>query len=309
MMKTIDESYKELLKTILEKGVKKSDRTGTGTISMFGYQMSHNMQDGFPILTTKKVHWKSVVTELLWFLRGDTDVKFLVDNNCNIWNGDLCKKYNTLNAILRQGSDVTNEEFTKMLKDPEKYEELKKRGFTDLGPIYGKQWSNQFDAIINELTKNPDSRRLLIDSWTYSELGTMVLPPCHYAFQLWSKLNDNGQRELSLMFNMRSWDVFLGGPFNLASYGLLLSILCEMLDMVPGQLIVNSADTHLYLNHLDAVNEFLSTSHNSQYPNVKFNKSLKGYNSIIELANNLEPDDIVLEGYNPVKTIKAPLSN
>lgn len=308
-MKTIDESYKELLKTILEKGVKKSDRTGTGTISMFGYQMSHNMQDGFPILTTKKVHWKSVVTELLWFLRGDTDVKFLVDNNCNIWNGDLCKKYNTLNAILRQGSDVTNEEFTKMLKDPEKYEELKKRGFTDLGPIYGKQWSNQFDAIINELTKNPDSRRLLIDSWTYSELGTMVLPPCHYAFQLWSKLNDNGQRELSLMFNMRSWDVFLGGPFNLASYGLLLSILCEMLDMVPGQLIVNSADTHLYLNHLDAVNEFLSTSHNSQYPNVKFNKSLKGYNSIIELANNLEPDDIVLEGYNPVKTIKAPLSN
>jgi len=308
-MKTIDESYKELLKTILEKGVKKSDRTGTGTISMFGYQMSHNMQDGFPILTTKKVHWKSVVTELLWFLRGDTDVKFLVDNNCNIWNGDLCKKYNTLNAILRQGSDVTNEEFTKMLKDPEKYEELKKRGFTDLGPIYGKQWSNQFDAIINELTKNPDSRRLLIDSWTYSELGTMVLPPCHYAFQLWTKLNDNDQRELSLMFNMRSWDVFLGGPFNLASYGLLLSILCEMLDMVPGQLIVNSADTHLYLNHLDAVNEFLSTPHNSQYPNVKFNKPLKGYNSIIELANNLEPDDIVLEGYNPVKTIKAPLSN
>lgn len=180
-MNNLDKQYQNILQDILDNGVKKIDRTGTGTLSLFGKQIIHNMSEGFPILTTKKVAFKQVITELLWFLRGDTNLKFLHDNGCHIWDGDYNKSGRTDN---------------------------------NLGPIYGKQWRNwngidQIQNIINELQSNPDSRRLIINAWNVGELDQMVLPPCHYGFQMYTRLHDD-KRYLSLMWNQRSVDSFLG---------------------------------------------------------------------------------------------------
>ena len=335
MKNTIDKQYQELLKTILEYGVEKKDRTGTGTKSIFGYTIRHKMSDGFPLLTTKKMAWKSIVTELLWFLRGDTNIKYLVDNDCHIWDGDAYKNWlyaikkgvdkDTLDKFIKT-SHSHKEEFINKIKTDDEF--AKKWG--ELGPIYGKQWRSwngldkdffintdnmddplvgghglfyqpgeidQIANLINDLKTNPDSRRLMVNAWNVGELDQMVLPPCHYGFQVYTRelsLAERGEvfkriypnksvddfapggmevqslshqlnsrynkagiptRAISLMWNQRSVDTFLGLPFNIASYGLLLEIIAKIVNMVPDELIGNLGDTHLYLNHIEQAKE------------------------------------------------------
>lgn len=326
-MKSIDQSYKDLLKSIVSEGNKKSDRTGTGTISLFGYQLHHHMKDGFPILTSKNVYWKGVVGELLWFLKGETNIKYLVENKINIWNGDAYKRYITWYDNYKHPSQLEIVPSTyvdlynlgrlspKEFADRIVSDEVFTNHFGDMGPIYGFQWRNssykidQIKNLIKDLQDNPDSRRLIVNSWNPEYISSMVLPPCHYSFQCNTRLLEDGRRELSLMFNMRSWDVFLGGPFNLASYGLLLLILCKLTNMVPGKLVASSADTHLYLNHMDAVEEFLETEESEQTPNVEFSDRVDFQNGIDGFLKTCEISDVILTNYFPTKTIKAPLSN
>jgi thymidylate synthase len=309
-MNNLDTQYTDLLKSILEYGVVKSDRTGTGTKSIFGYTIRHNMKHGFPLLTTKKMAWKSIVTELLWFLSGDTNIKFLLDNNCHIWDGDAYKNYLTkavkLNEELGGVPDYySKEEFILQIKTDDTFA----KRFGDLGPIYGKQWRkwqgwinweedgrkgmgslwfDQIQRLLADLKRNPDSRRLMVNAWNVAELDQMVLPPCHYGFQVYTRLltpherleilQEKGgglldgtplragyedqyemfnvpTRAISLMWNQRSVDAFLGLPFNIASYGLLLSLLAKEVNMVPDELIGNLGDTHLYLNHIEQAEE------------------------------------------------------
>ena len=309
-MNNIDKSYQNLLQDILDNGVKKEDRTGTGTISVFGRQIRHKMSEGFPLLTTKKMAWKTMVTELLWFLRGDTNIKYLVDNDCHIWDGDAYKNYFNKNKadifhpILPQDAFInaikTNSEFAKE--------------YGELGPIYGKQWRSwkqtdwnktdidvecidQIQNLINELKTNPDSRRLMVNAWNVGELDQMVLPPCHYGFQCWTREQD-GKRYLSLMWNQRSVDTFLGLPFNIASYGLLLEMIADEVQMIPDELIGNLGDTHLYLNHIEQAKEQISRTP-YQLPTVHVRDGMESF----------MPDDIILENYISHPSIKAPLSN
>ena len=275
-MNTLDKKYQDLLQDILDNGIQKSDRTGTGTLSVFGRQIRHNMKQGFPALTTKKLAWKQVVSELLWFLTGQTNIAFLHKHNNHIWDGDYEKSGRT------DG---------------------------DLGPIYGKQWRkwdgkngriDQIDDLVRELKTNPDSRRLMVSAWNVGELDEMVLPPCHYGFQVWTR-EENGQRYISLMWNQRSVDTFLGLPFNIASYGLLLHILANEVNMIPDELIGNLGDTHLYLNHIEQAKEQISRE-SFDLPKLKTDAKMDG------ICCNV-PDDFVLEGYQYHPTIKAPLSN
>jgi thymidylate synthase len=275
-MNTLDKKYQELLQDILDNGVHKSDRTGTGTISVFGRQIRHNMKQGFPALTTKKLAWKQVVSELLWFLTGQTNIAFLHKHNNHIWDGDYEKSGRT------DG---------------------------DLGPIYGKQWRkwdgkngriDQIDNLINELKTNPDSRRLMVSAWNVDELNQMVLPPCHYGFQIYTR-EENEKRYISLMWNQRSVDTFLGLPFNIASYGLLLHIIANEVNMIPDELIGNLGDVHLYSNHIEQAIEQISRE-SFELPTLKTDAKMDG------ICCNV-PDDFVLEGYQSHSAIKAPLSN
>lgn len=264
-MNKLDNDYQDLLSDVLEDGVQKTDRTGTGTLSLFGRSIKHDMSDGFPILTTKKVAWKTMVTELKWFLRGDTNIKYLQDNNCKIWNGD--------------------------------YE---KSGRTDgeLGPIYGKQWRDingidQLENLITGIISNPDSRRLLVNSWNVEQLSQMTLPPCHYSFQCYV-----ADGKLSLMWNQRSADLFLGVPFNISSYGLLLHLLCKETRLEPGELIGRFGDIHLYNNHIEQAKEQISRD-SFDLPELK-----------VSCYDIYRGDfDAELVNYNSHPTIKAPLSN
>jgi len=282
-MNTLDNQYKRLLETVLEYGVEKSDRTGTGTKSIFGYTIRHNMSNGFPLLTTKKIAVKSMMTELKWFLKGRTDIQYLRENDCKIWNGDYEKSGRT------DG---------------------------DLGPIYGKQWRrwkgfrtdnpdtiktktdsvqyyDQLSMLIEQLRKNPNSRRLMVSAWNVSELEQMTLPPCHYSFQCY--VADN---KLSLMWNQRSVDTFLGLPFNIASYGTLLLLLCEETGYRPGELVGNLGDVHLYTNHLEQAKLQL-TREGRELPDI-----------LLKDVNLLEGEfDYEVLGYKPHPAIKAPLSN
>ena len=275
-MNKLDIQYQKLLQDILDNGIEKKDRTGTGTKSIFGYTIRHNMKEGFPALTTKKLAWKQVVSELLWFLTGQTNIAFLHKHNNHIWDGD--------------------------------YE---KSGRTDgeLGPIYGKQWRqwegengkiDQIDDLIRTLKINPDSRRLMVSAWNVGELDKMTLPPCHYGFQVWTR-EKNGQRYISLMWNQRSVDTFLGLPFNIASYGLLLHIIANEVNMIPDELIGNLGDTHLYSNHIDQAKEQIGRT-SFDLPKLKTDAKMDG------ICCNV-PDDFILEGYQYHPTIKAPLSN
>ena len=250
-MNTLDNQYRRLLETVLEYGKVKSDRTGTGTKSIFGYTIRHSMKNGFPLLTTKRMAVKTMMTELKWFLKGDTNIKYLVDNNCNIWNGDAYKNYrNKFEPAPYQFTPDTMEEFINKIKTDDVF--AKKWG--ELGPIYGKQWrqwkqfipynvtkencqvavkvTDQIENLINELKTNPDSRRLMVSAWNVGELDQMTLPPCHYGFQCYV-----ADGKLSLMWNQRSVDIPLGLPFNIASYGTLLLLLCEETGYEPGELI------------------------------------------------------------------------
>jgi thymidylate synthase len=312
-MNKIDKQYQDLLQDILDNGVEKKDRTGTGTISVFGRQIRHKMSEGFPLLTTKKMPWKSIVTELLWFLQGNTNIKWLVDNGCNIWNGDAYKNYES--NWLKENPPfagpytdpcLTQEEFINKIKTDDEF--ANKWG--ELGPIYGKQWRkwktsdtkslggtfwgptteitensiDQIQNLINDLKTNPDSRRLMVNAWNVRELDQMVLPPCHYGFQVYTReltweeqvqwvlkntdvelenlyvveeiaKDSTPKRAISLMWNQRSVDTFLGLPFNIASYGLLLEIIAKEVNMVPDELIGNLGDVHLYSNHIEQAKE------------------------------------------------------
>ena len=305
-MNNLDKAYQALLQDILDNGIIKEDRTGTGTLSVFGRQIRHKMSEGFPLLTTKKMAVKSMITELKWFLKGDTNIKYLVDNNCHIWDGDCykayIKRYNKgkyVVAKLLENSKknrtltelFTQEEFINKIKTDDEFA----RKWGELGPIYGKQWRafdeeewggiDQIQNLINDLKTNPDSRRLMVTAWNPSYQHQMVLPPCHYGFQVYTKemtleerlewnyentdplsrsmdyfpahLDSMGvpKRKISLMWNQRSCDLFLGIPFNVASYGMLLLILAKEVNMVPDELIGNLGDTHLYLNHLTQAKE------------------------------------------------------
>jgi thymidylate synthase len=293
-MNKLDKTYTDLLQDILDNGVEKKDRTGTGTISVFGRQIRHKMSEGFPLLTTKKMPWKSIVTELLWFLQGDTNIKWLVDNGCNIWNGDAYKNYLLLMIGNEPEKILSMDDFIDKIKNDDKF--AKKWG--DLGPIYGKQWRkwapesgeinkggvDQIANLINDLKSNPDSRRLMVNAWNVGELDQMVLPPCHYGFQVYTRelsweervqwvlkhtdvelenlyiveeiaKNSTPKRAISLMWNQRSCDLFLGIPFNIASYGLLLEIIAKEVNMIPDELIGNLGDVHLYSNHIEQAKE------------------------------------------------------
>jgi len=309
-MNNLDKTYTALLQDILDNGVEKKDRTGTGTLSVFGRQIRHKMSEGFPLLTTKKMAFKTMVTELLWFLSGDTNIKYLVDNDCHIWDGDAYKNYKsttlendmkksawelTVQSMSGEKFILSQEEFINKIKTDDEF--AKKWG--ELGPIYGKQWRSwenevvnysgmkysrepvdQIANLINDLKTNPDSRRLMISAWNAGELDQMVLPPCHYGFQvytrelsmdermqIWQNQQDGRSefimecldtiptRAISLMWNQRSVDTFLGLPFNIASYGLLLEIIAKEVNMVPDELIGNLGDVHLYSNHIEQARE------------------------------------------------------
>jgi thymidylate synthase len=312
-MNKLDKDYQALLQDILDNGVTKKDRTGTGTISVFGRQIRHKMSDGFPLLTTKKMYFKGIVTELLWFLRGDTNIKYLVDNNCHIWDGDAYKRYwfNWKPMLEDCGEDLTphtQKEFINRIKTDDEFAQK----WGELGPVYGQQWRSwrkfnydsydeergittdiecsityvdQIANLINDLKTNPDSRRLMVSAWNVGELDSMVLPPCHYGFQVYTRelsleerrklANHDSEfispitveswdraniptRAISLMWNQRSVDTFLGLPFNITSYGLLLEIVAKVVNMVPDELIGNLGDTHLYLNHIEQAKEQMS---------------------------------------------------
>lgn len=278
-MNNIEHDYLKLLHDILINGVEKQDRTGTGTISVFGRQIRHDMKLGFPLLTTKKMPFKTIATELLWFLGGNTNIKFLVENGCNIWNGDAFKNF--MDKSEGDPDLIWNQEqFIEMIKTDDEF--AKKWG--DLGPVYGAQWKkwskfdyhygsisgdlsiDQIADLIKELKANPDSRRLMVNAWNVGDLDEMTLPPCHYGFQIYTRkttreekiTNPGKYRAISLMWNQRSVDTFLGLPFNIASYGLLLEIIAKAVNMVPDQLIGNLGDVHLYSNHIEQAKEQLT---------------------------------------------------
>ena len=396
-MNNLDKQYTALLQDILDSGVKKQDRTGTGTLSVFGKQIRHKMSEGFPLLTTKKMPFRLIATELTWFLRGDTNIKYLVDNDCHIWDGDAYKNYErrweTEGKFLSPPvNKFTKEEFINLIKtNPMVAKEL-----GELGPIYGKQWrqwkqfipydvteenckvavqvTDQIQNLINDLKTNPDSRRLMVSAWNVGELDSMTLPPCHYGFQVYTRelsLDERVQylfyktdlsklyliqpteeqlnkeniptRAISLMFNMRSVDTFLGLPFNIASYGLLLEIIAKEVNMVPDELIGNLGDTHLYLNHIEQSKEQIGRElsleerkqifedsgyvcdvwpfngdWSGEYDGFGIPKRTREPYPLPKLffkyeketyIDNYELDGFILKDYQSHPTIKAPLSN
>jgi len=392
-MNNLDARYQALLEDILHLGVEKTDRTGTGTISVFGRQIRHKMSEGFPLLTTKKMAWKTMVTELLWFLRGDTNIKFLLDYDCHIWDGDAYKNY--LHKVIRDKDIVkylksysrdtegvptielySKDEFIERIKTDDEFA----KEWGELGPIYGRQWRSwggvvrvgvEFDTetyvptkfadervydqianLINELKTNPDSRRLMVSAWNVGELDQMVLPPCHYGFQVYTRELSNEERysmisritdkmaptdlegkewivvdnqpykvptrAISLMWNQRSVDTFLGLPFNIASYGLLLEIIAREVEMIPDELIGNLGDVHLYSNHIEQAKEqILRTPY--ELPKVKITernwyihevvKEHLGEKTFSEKILSYRPDCFELIDYQSHPKIKAPLSN
>jgi thymidylate synthase len=378
-MNTLDTKYQELLQDILDNGVVKTDRTGTGTISIFGRQIKHKMSQGFPLLTTKKIAWKTMVTELLWFLKGDTNIKYLIDNNCHIWNGDAIKNYEKENGEIDWGPFITKEEaFIEMIKTNKTFAEE----WGELGPIYGAQWRDwhtktfikttlkdpltgndtyvegdkwidQIANLISELKTNPDSRRLMVSAWNVGQLEHMVLPPCHYGFQvytrkltgeeMWDLLKKKvgedkfktmvddivpfggglseeleyykiPKRAISLMWNQRSVDTFLGLPFNIASYGLLLEIFAREVNMLPEDLIGNLGDVHLYSNHIEQAKEQIGREPFKKLPTLTFSPIPLAHfehhlDSFEDYIKESQPYQFIIEGYESHPTIKAPLSN
>lgn len=292
-MNTVDKQYQGFLRKLILNGKEKHDRTGTGTLSYFGDTFRHDMSKGFPLLTTKKMAVKSMITELRWFLKGDTNIRYLVQNGCNIWNGDAYKQYKR--AYEWDLDDyLTQEEFIQKIKD----DELFAKTWGELGPIYGKQWRNwngkdQISNLIESLKNNPNSRRHIVSAWNVEELHLMTLPPCHYGFQCY--VNDG---KLSLMWNQRSVDVFLGLPFNIASYGLLLLLLCKETGYKPGELIGNLGDVHLYKNHLQQAHE--------QIKREPFKLPVVDLINVDMLNGEF---GYALIDYESHPTIKAPLSN
>jgi thymidylate synthase len=300
-MDNIDKQYQRLLSDIIDNGVDKKDRTGTGTISVFGRQIRHNMSEGFPLLTTKKMAVKTMMTELKWFLKGDTNIKYLVDNNCHIWDGDAYKAY-------PHKDELNQKDFIQQIKTDDAFA----KQWGELGPIYGKQWRDwhsqkfnvakgegyllqidQIAKLIVDLKKNPDSRRLMVSAWNVGEIEEVVLPPCHYGFQCYVS-----EGKLSLMWNQRSCDTFLGIPFNIASYATLLLLLCKETGLEAGELIGNLGDVHLYKNHVQQAKEQI-VREPFPLPTIEL--------SNVNILNG--EWDYEIKGYEYHPTIKAPLSN
>ena len=281
--------YLDLCKTVLEKGTTKGDRTGTGTISYFGHQARYDLADGFPLLTTKRVHLKSILHELIWFISGDTNIKYLVDNGVRIWNEWPYEAF-------KQSEDYNGEtldEYVELIKNSKTFAD--KHG--DLGPVYGKQWRDfggvdQLAELIEQIKTNPNSRRLILNAWNPPEVPLMALPPCHLLFQFY--VNDG---KLSLQLYQRSGDVFLGVPFNIASYSILLLMVAQVTGLEPGEFIHTIGDAHIYENHLEQINTQL-TRNPYELPVLKLNKEVK---SIFDFKY----DDFILENYSPHKAIKG----
>lgn len=281
--------YIDLCNYILNNGVKKDDRTGTGTISVFGYQMRFNLGEEFPLLTTKKVHLKSIIHELLWFISGSTNIKYLVDNDVRIWNDwpyDLYKKSPDF-----QGETI--EEFAAKIKESDEF--AKKYG--NLGPVYGKQWRDfngvdQLSNLIEQIKTNPNSRRLIISAWNPAEVDKMALPPCHSFMQFYV-----AEGKLSCQLYQRSADVFLGVPFNIASYALFTMMIAQVCGLEPGDFVHTLGDAHIYLNHLDQVNKQIKRSLRP-LPKMVINPNVK---SIFDFKY----EDFTLLNYNPHSGIKG----
>lgn len=275
-MLNIENEYRDLIIKILKAGKVKKDRTGTGTLSIFGETIRHDMSNGFPMLTAKKIHFKAVVTELLWILNGRTDLKYLEDNGVKYWRPD--------------------------------YE---RSGRTDetLGPVYGKQWrdfngSDQLKNLVYSISKDPSSRRLMISAWAPHELHLMVLPPCHYAFQIY--INDG---VMDLMWMQRSADVFLGLPYDIAMYGLLLEMLAKGANLIPGKLIGQLGDCHLYNNHINQAIEYVERP-TTKLPKIELTEGIRKSKKMDAYGTLLIPssENIKLINYNPLPVIKAELS-
>lgn len=358
----VDKQYLELLDYILKNGVTKKDRTGTGTLSIFDYTIKFNMSEGLPILTSKTLYLKGVIHELLWFLNGDTNIKYLVDNDVNIWNGDAYKHYVTNVSLDSTGKwckaikddneyyhpePYTKKEFIEKIKTDDDFCEK----WGDLGPVYGKQWRywshmsekekesqaiglegcandpiDQIEVLIENLKTDPDSRRLIVSAWNVADLDSMTLVPCHYGFQCYTQeLNDLERwslcgnkidvddpmlyqkldslripkRKLSLKWNQRSVDSFLGLPFNIASYAILLEMLSKEVNMVPNELIFSGGDVHLYLNHIEQAKEQLNRE-TFELPKLEFIKK--------EIAD-YRYDDFKIINYKSAGILKGELSN
>lgn len=297
--------YHNLMKFILDNGVEKMDRTGVGTRSIFGYQMRFNLSDGFPLLTTKRVHFKSILHELLWFIRGDTNIRYLVSNGVNIWNDwpyqNWLKetgqnvKYQTYSPEWR----ANMKEFVEKIKEDDEFASK----YGDLGPVYGRQWRNfggvdQLAQLIDDLNNNAHSRRLIVSAWNPEDIPVMVksgLPPCHTLFQFYV-----ADGKLSCQLYQRSADVFLGVPFNIASYALLTFMIAKVTGFEPGDFVHTFGDAHLYLNHFDQVNEQLSRD-SYPLPNLIIN------DEVATLFDFLY-EDFELRNYQHHPAIPAPVA-
>lgn len=309
--KHVDEQYLNLLEYIIQNGATKTDRTGTGTKSIFGYQIRFDLSDGFPLLTTKKVPIKSIIHELIWFMRGDTNLKYLADNNVHIWDEWPYKAYLIRNNITvpSTGSEEWNtgiKEFIEKIKTDENFA----KEYGNLGPIYGYQWRNwpapngkhidQLKNVIDQLKKSPDSRRMIVSAWNVADIDEMAkagLPPCHCLFQFYV-----ADGKLSCQLYQRSCDTFLGVPFNIASYSLLTMIIAQICDLKVGEFIWTGGDTHLYLNHLEQANLQLSRRNDIRpMPKMKINPDIKN-------IEDFTINDFELIDYNPHESIKADIA-
>lgn len=307
----VDYIYLDLIERIKREGTKKTDRTGTGTISLLGHQMRFDLSKGFPLLTTKKLPIKAIIHELIWFLRGDTNLKYLAENNVHIWDEWPYKAYLIKNniAVPSTGSDEWNtgiKEFVEKIKSDDGFA----KEYGNLGPIYGYQWRNwptpngahidQLKNVIEQIKKSPDSRRLIVSAWNVADIEEMAkagLPPCHCLFQFYV-----AEGKLSCQLYQRSCDTFLGVPFNIASYALLTMIVAQVTGLTPGEFVWTGGDTHLYLNHLEQADLQLSRKNDIRaMPTMKINKDKKN-------IEDFTIEDFELVDYNPHDAIRAPIA-
>lgn len=294
--------YLDLLKKIMDEGVDKGDRTGVGTRSVFGAQARFDLADGFPLLTTKKMFLKGIIHELIWFVRGDTNIKYLVDNGVRIWNEWPYQKYLEANGWAEKYPKYTPEweekmeEFVDNIKKDAKFA----KQWGELGPVYGKQWRDfggvdQLKDVIERIKTKPNDRRMIVSAWNPPEIPQMALPPCHLLFQFYV-----ADGKLSLQMYQRSCDTFLGVPFNIASYSLLLMMIAQVTGLKPGTFVHVYGDLHIYTNHFEQVKEQLSRQPR-KLPTMKINPAVKNIEDFVF-------EDFTLEGYDPYPTIKAPIA-
>ena len=298
------EQYLNLLTEIKSKGTKKEDRTGTGTISIFGHQMRFDLNDGFPLVTTKKVNFNAILHELLWFIKGETNIEYLVKNNVNIWNEwpfqSWLEKTNQIEGLAMHSKEWKEklQEFVDLVKKDNSFA----KEYGDLGPVYGKQWRDfegvdQLAQVIEDLKKNPNSRRHIVSAWNPMEIPIMIksgLPPCHTLFQFYV-----ADGKLSCQLYQRSADVFLGVPYNIASYALLTCMIASVTDLEVGEFVHSLGDTHIYLNHLDQVDEQLSREPH-KLPKIEINKK--------DILFDYNFEDFKLVNYNSHPFISAPIA-